>query len=227
MKKLNHWQFGRFLSNWRTILAALGLALIGAPEIHGAIMGISFTGTTRNAQVASDCTLGWSFTTTQPISISALGVWDWGDDGLNESHVIGIWDSTGSSLLCEGTVATGTNSPLDSGFRFTTVLTGQTTLDAGSYILGAYCHGASAEPVISGISAGTLTEGPEITFGENRMLLGASMAAPTSTLGSVYDPGLFGPNFQYIAVPEPRDYAVLTAIGLVIFSVCRRIAAAR
>jgi hypothetical protein len=221
MKKVKYKLYTSCAPNWRPILAALGLAIIGVPGIDGAV-AISITGTTRNAQVASSCTLGWSFSTSQPISISALGVWDWGGNGLNESHVVRIWDSTGASQLCEGHVATGTGDLLDLDFRYTTVLTGQTTLDAGSYIIGAFCLGTGAEPLISGTAVGTLTEGPGITFGENRMVLGASMAAPTSALGSTYDPGLFGPNFQYTVVPEPRDYAVLAAMGLVIFSVCRR-----
>jgi hypothetical protein len=221
MKKIDYKLYSSCLPDWRTILAVLSLFTIGAPGIHGAV-AISFTGTTRNAQVASDCTLGWSFTTSQQISISALGIWDWGDNGLKESHVVRIWDSTGSSQLCEGHVATGTGDPLDSGFRYTTVLTGQTTLNAGSYIIGAFCLGAGSEPLISGTSVGTLTEGPGIAFGENRMLLGSSMAAPTSSLGSIYDPGLLGPNFQFSAVPEPQDYAVLTAMGLMFFSFCRR-----
>ena len=61
-------------------------------------------------------TLGWEFDVLDPISVTALGVFDDSQDGLVDRHPIGIWDS-GGTLLASTTVSSGTADPLVDQFR--------------------------------------------------------------------------------------------------------------
>ena len=50
-------------------------------------------------------TLGYTFTTTVPYNINALGVWF---DGLGFSHQVGLWDSAGNLLVSTTVLPTDT-----------------------------------------------------------------------------------------------------------------------
>lgn len=43
------------------------------------------------AAAGSEMTIGWRFYVDQQITITALGLYDYGDDGLASNHVMGIW----------------------------------------------------------------------------------------------------------------------------------------
>src|SRR5438477_11587207 len=68
-------------------------------------------------------TNGWAFSTASAITVTSLGYWDFGSDGLATSHQVGIWDSAGT-LLMSGTVAAGTADSLSNGFRFNSTISG-------------------------------------------------------------------------------------------------------
>src|SRR3954471_7014198 len=111
------------------------------PETSGD-RAIDFTDTGDNV-VPSDQTFGWTFTVNanqnenRPVTVTALGVWDGPSltpspsptptptatpgDGLQNDHVVTIWDSNGTALV-SGTVAAGTSAPIDdNNFRYVAV----------------------------------------------------------------------------------------------------------
>jgi hypothetical protein len=96
--------------------------------------------------------LGWSFTNTVPIQITALGFWDYMGDGFEDNSLggttnveVGLWDAD-QKLLAQVTVQSA--DPLlnvlsdQSGFRFHS-LASPVTLKPGIYVLGGTTHGES------------------------------------------------------------------------------------
>jgi hypothetical protein len=73
-------------------------------------------------------TFGNVFTPARDIIIDSLGIFDYGEDGLGESHEVGIFESSGT-LLASAVVPAGTVSPLDNHFRYTDIV--PTRLEAG------------------------------------------------------------------------------------------------
>ena len=55
-------------------------------------------------------TIGWQFTVNQAITITHLGLFDLGQNGLVESHNIGIWSIAGGSPLVQGTIPAGSGT---------------------------------------------------------------------------------------------------------------------
>ena len=148
---------------------------------------------------------GFSFTLTEQVSVTSLGWLDVGRDGLAADHQIGIWTSTGS-LLLTGSVASGTVNPLDGDFRYTSTLTGVTSLAAGDYVIAG--SSTVTEQSLRSLSSSQVSFAPQIIYG-NSMTGGASFAFPTLAT-TPFDIGYFGPNFQFeTAVPELNASASL------------------
>ncbi|HUT35727.1 MAG TPA: DUF4082 domain-containing protein [Planctomycetota bacterium] len=154
--------------------------------------------------------LGFQFTTNQPIVVSALGFYDNGQDGLVESHSVGIFDTSGS-LLASAIVEP--SDPLDGLFRYH--LIDALTLPAGQDFIAAAVTGT--EEYFWGPLS--IAWDPSITFVMDRydLTTGDNLIFPTSASGA----GLvrwFGPNFQIGAaeqvIPEPHCLAILALGGL-------------
>lgn len=154
-------------------------------------------------------TVGWEFTLDEPKLIMDLGVFDEGQDGLNETHAVGIWNAAGT-LLAATTIGAGTSAPLDGLFRYGWV--SPTMLPAGTYTIGSYYATASAsggDPL--GVkNTMTLSEG--VTWIDSKQNAWPGFSQPT--LGTMFDPGIFGPNARFGAVPEPSTF-VLAAVGVI------------
>ena len=164
----------------------------------------------------SGTTYGWSFSVGEtPLSVTHLGYFDAGLDGLVDEHRVGIWDFSGA-LLVEGTVPAGAIGTDAGAYAFTSV--DATTLPANeTYFIGGMSPSAS-DAVIA--FAGPQTYAPQVTY------LGASYSetggftAPDTLYGASH--GIFGPNFQFTPIPEPHHHATLAGIGLAIFFGVRR-----
>lgn len=189
------------------LAAALASSVAFSPA-HAApalgIVGGSFGG------AGSPLTVGWNFTVLSPVNVTSLGIFDKDLNGLAQSHDVGIWDG-GGGLVASATVPGGTGAPLTDQFRYQSI--SAVSLSPGNYKIGAL-YADDADLFV--YQATGLSVDPSIAFGGNAGLNGSSLARPTSSFGSFYDPGLFGPNFQIGAasVPDGGSALALFALGV-------------
>ncbi len=168
---------------------------------------ISFDNTTGLPLGNPAFTLGWSFSTNSAVTVSSLGVFDSGLDGLADSYQVGIFNSSGT-LLTSTTVQSGTVDPLINQFRYAS--TASVTLAAGAtYSIGALyltgddglvaSPGGFGDPVNFALN-------PAITFLDAGYAFGGTLTAPQNGGGGE---GYFGPNFLAGGVPELSTWAMM------------------
>ncbi len=153
-------------------------------------------------------TLGWVFTTNEPIIVTHLGVFDGGGDGLNESHAIGLWRVVDTELVTT-TVPSGTAATLEDDYRYVPI--SGVILDAGqTFVIGAHFTGFQEE--IRHPTTSYATD-PAITWveGRNTGFAGGALTVPTIVNPA---PGTFAMNFKFVPVPEPSSIAMLVMGGL-------------
>ena len=151
-------------------------------------------------------TLGFSFTADTPLSVTALGAFDWEHDGFASSHEVGLWDENGN-LLASTAVASG--DTLIGDFRYKTISSIQLT--AGNlYYVGASNFGAGEAYGYSG----TVSSFWGATFVSSAFTQANGLEFPPYLSGA--QPGYFGGNLLVAPVPEPETYAMLAAgLGLI------------
>ena len=177
--------------------AAFLLLLLAAPVM--AAPYITFTGGEATTDFPNR-TFGFEFSTGRAaVEIFSLGFWDSGEDGLAQSHQVGIWSADGSNLLASATVPAGLGGYLDSGFRFVSIT--PVVLPANETFLAGAFNGT--ETIIRYTTA---TTNPAIFLGSTRFAPTPTgdglFTAPIEAQGETFDDGYFGPNFNG-AVPEP------------------------
>ncbi len=142
---------------------------------------------------ANPATIGWTFTLGSDITVTSLGLYDSGEDGLANAHDIGIWNNSGT-LLTSTTIPSGTSATLNAGYRYVSIT--PVVLSAGqTYVVGAFYPVGSGDKFIYNSSQ---TYASPITFGQSRQT--ALFGSPPSSLSfpglhASLDQGLFGPNF--------------------------------
>ena len=199
----------KILSRTTLFFGALIVALIACCplEARAATIALSFTGGTTGENTTFDGTFGWAFTLSSPVLVTELGLWDLNNDGLNTSHVVTIWTSTGTQEA-QGTIPSGTGATLTDGFRYVSIA--PVLLPAGSYTIGGF-YSASSD--VQAIGASTITTASGVTYDGSR-----------STAGFVFPAGddffvpnsYFGPNFQFTApsTPDSGSTSVLLLLGV-------------
>jgi hypothetical protein len=186
------------------VFLSMGLvALMAGPSLAG--LGVDFTGVTTDF-TNGNWSLGWSFTTNGPVTITKLGFYDAGQDGLAQDHAVGIYDSSGN-LLVSTTVLT--TDPLTSWFRFHDI-TPLTLAGSETYYIQAVTGSENYTYFTTGF-----TVDPSINFIQDAWVLGAggALAFPDSTAGITQADGgaYFGPNFDSTPVPVPPTLLLLAS----------------
>lgn len=196
----------------KTILLSGSLALAAFP----AIIGVGTTGGTATLSPTLS-TIGYAFSVNSAVDLLALGYWDQGGNGLVSSHEVGIWDS-GGTLIASVTVPSGVAATLDSGYPFVN-LGAPVALGVGTYVIGGFTYAGPPDgPSDRHLVEPALAVAPQLTFLEDRLIAGPSLAMPTTTSASLTS-AYFGPNLiiepQQIGgdVPEPST-AVLALAGM-------------
>lgn len=196
---------------------ALALAAIASPvaaqqtAVNLITPGAEYSG--------SPFTLGFEFTVSSPVSITALGVYDSGADGLTAPASIGLYDTSGN-LLTSGNIAAG-GGTLDGLFRYVTITPFSLT-PGTDYVIGSYeSDNASSLGTDQG---GTGTINPLVTIIQDRYNENGSLAYPDLSDGHSGGAWL-GANFQFSisGVPEPATWAMmLIGFGAIGFALRRR-----
>ena len=173
------------------------LVVIAAPSVvMGGDLALTFTDGNPNF-TQMDWMAGWRFDVNDDILVDGLGFWDSNDDGLNESHEVGIWTDAGD-LVTSGVVPSGTAAPLDQGFRIQPI--SPVMLTAGTrYRIAAYLSSTNNDGVITA-SANSSTI-PEITYLDRAFLDGPGGFTFPSGFNQAALDANFGPSFT--VVPEP------------------------
>lgn len=191
------------MKSW--VLAAIAAASIAAPASAQTFAAVtSITGGSLS-QTNPNLTYGFAFTVNQTFEITALGYYDSGADGLTGAHIVGLYDSTGNTLLTSGTVQAGTASTLSNGYRYAPVAY---TLNAGSYVLAGTSVDIDtylSSPTAVGTAPGLTLNGGRIGFGSTQGVL----SPPNSAVGSALSYQTV--NFQYFdaSAPEPASWAMM------------------
>lgn len=174
-----------------------------APAVRAQTPAVSISGASEFGPVTG--TYGWAFTLSTTLSVTDLGYFDFGGNGLNEAHQVGIWTNTGT-LIVSATVPSGTTGTLNSGFRY--VLVPTTLLAPGDYVIGGFDSGTSSDPIEVGA---TITTAPGITYNGSAVSGANAFSFPSEPgQGNSY----FGPNFEFSNVPEPATIGLLIFGGL-------------
>ena len=157
--------------------------------------------------------IGWEFTVSTPMAVSALGVWDAGGDGLTKVHQIGLFRMSDSALLVSASLLDGVGSTLIDGSRFVNVPSTPLVPGTNYYILA---DDFSTDPYVSG--NGSIGFSPEVNWlAVADTPVATIFGTPTFTPGTV---GNLGPNFRY-TIPGPGA-AGLLAFGTLLIGTRRR-----
>ena len=168
---------------------------------------------------------GDQFTPLANITVSELGFWDPNGTGLNESHVVGIFNSSGT-LLESGVVPSGTTGTLVDGFRYVAVT--PFTLDAGLTYTLAATLGPGGDGVGYTSPAG-VNLSPEISTSIDPSVY--IFAGSASDLVYPVNSGVsatfyVGPNFEFngatSSVPDGSSAALMLGAGLAAVAGIRR-----
>jgi len=186
-----------------TLSAVAAVALLAATSASATTLA-TISDTTGQQLGNGPFTLGWEFQANTAEIVTALGAFDDSQDGLNESHDVGLWDANGV-LLASTTIASGTGAALINQFRYNSVA--PVTLVAGQdYFIGAvWLDGA--DPMV--FAATGLTTDPSITYLSSAYIAGGTLTDPTFLDGGLG--GYFGPNLIGSTVPEPLSLSLFGA----------------
>jgi len=141
-------------------------------------------------------TVGWEFSTTGDLSVTSLGYFDANFNGLQTSHEVGIWNSSGL-LLVSATVPSGTGGTPINQFRYVAVA--PLFLAAGqTFRIGGFSDATpTPNPDDLRIAVGPTIVGP-ITLGTRAKE--SAVAGFSDPVNDVFGagPASFGPNFEFI-----------------------------
>ena len=198
------------------VIAAL-IAFCPAPTRAGTI-AFSITNPPNVLNVgAGEDTLGYAFTLSSQVTVTDLGFWDQGSNGLGNSRQVTIWNSLGMQEA-QGMVLSGTMSPITDGFRYVSIK--PVVLPAGSYTIGAFYPRLASDE--AGIMVGTITPASGITYGGSRSVEGNGFPMTDPFL---IPNSYFGPNFQFTTattVPDTATTCSLLGLSLTGLAFLRR-----
>jgi len=203
-----------------------GVMAAFAPSLQADNFGQAFTGAATGATLGDGpFTLGWSFTVTNPITVTNLAVYHDNGVGLLESHDVGIWNATGG-LVVSATVIPADPCVADQGgFQQWCIVSVSAKLAPGTYTIGAVWNNLLDPMIFPGTLSGegiANVNGPSIVLLQNEFVFGGTLTDPTNTTGDTMS--YFGPNFAYStsAVPEPGTLIMLGTGVLGLAGVLRR-----
>lgn len=161
---------------------------------------------------------GFSFQPTSDISVTHLGFFDAGRDGLSGDHLVGIFDSTYKNL---GYTTVPSMSNGGSSYFLYTLLLSPIALSSGEtyYILGDTGSEKYTWDTVGFYMAADINYLSDASIWGYADLQGDITGSVIYADPGVDDNGIFGPNFKYMPVPIPSAVWLLSSglIGLLGF----------
>ncbi len=138
---------------------------------------------------------GWEFKIDDAIVLTQLGLYDVGEDGLSQSHQIGIWDVTGQ-MRVSSVVPSGSASVIRDGYHYVEVA--PTLLTEGhDYVIGVFFEHAAPDRLLENLDG--LQMAPGIHYLWPRAGLTDVFSFPDNRQTDSPDAfNHFSANFQYI-----------------------------
>jgi hypothetical protein len=202
----------------RTIKTSIVIATLGCVALTNTKQAYAQTTALTNivganAVAGGDFVLGWEFTTNSTVSVTHLGVFDAGSNGLLSSHDVGLYRVSDGALLASTTIAT--TDTLDTGYRYKSIPT--TILNSGqAYRVAAVFPELGLDPWTSSSTSYSLDS--NLNFVGPRAAFSSTLTNPT--VGGSGN-GYFSANLK-IAAPEPGTLALITMGGVGFASRLRR-----
>ncbi len=159
--------------------------------------------------------LGFAFTVLSPVTVTALGFYDAGKNGLNAPHQVGIYDGS-CNLLASAVVAPG--DTLVGSFRYHAI--SPVVLGPGKYYAAAVTN--NNDPYL--IFVNSLEADSRLTFGGfviHSYGGDSSLACPNGPGADPSFKGDFGPNFLISDTANTPSGATPTPTGTKRASVCK------
>jgi hypothetical protein len=149
-----------------TIPVLLGLILIS--QAHASILpGLDWTGGQTDIGYDNQTfVMGYQFQANSAVTVNSLGAYDMGGDGLNTSHLVGIWDLSGNELARTEVLADEA-STLIGHFRYSMLSTALQLTEGQSYVVGAFGYGLGGDAYAYAVSG--LVQDPGITWENARL----------------------------------------------------------
>jgi hypothetical protein len=205
-------------------LVAAAAGVFVAMSAHAGPALTSWTGGIQ-ATAGGDQLYGWAFTVNSSVAATALGVFDSGSDGLSIAHDVGLYRTSDESLIASATVGAGTVGTFDAGFRYAELGTG-VLLTPGDYLILMTMPALNADTQF--ILASDPITAPQISYTHSVFDAGSSLRFPDPAYNGSYAAGMFGPNLEISAVPEPGTWTlILAGLGALAFTTRRRQTARR
>lgn len=199
------------------VLTIVALVLLTA-SAYAASPAVSWT-TLSHQEAWNGVTLGYDFQVgSSAVAVTEFGYFDFGNDGLQFDHQVGIWNQAGT-LLAQATVSAGIVNNLEDKYRYVG-LTAPLILSANTkYTIGGTANGEQYG--LSNLATGFTFNSLLASVGPSKYTYASGLNKPVTgpywTAGPIYA----GPNFKLAAVPEASTMVgfgsalVMAAPGLV------------
>jgi hypothetical protein len=194
----------------RTLLASAAIAAlttIGGVSPAGAVLALKFSALSTGMP-GFDASAGWSFTTTEKVTVTALDAFDPTGDGA--AGTVRLYNAAGMVLASAKVTTSDPKEGTAPVLFYSAKLAKPIVLLAKTkyFIAEDLGTATSANGNVTGL---TTTTG--ITYGAEVAAMGQGQKPTTDATMGAFSPGIFGPNFDVgavgLAVPEPATWAMM------------------
>lgn len=158
---------------------------------------------------------GFDFTPAEPIVVEALGIFDFGLNGLGTTLEVGLFDIDNDQQLSRASVPAGESGSLIGRFRYVAIEPQLLHAGVRYQLAGIIDYGREGthEGVLRGNAVIDIGMASPLTEFQNfrRSERTSTVVAPADQASSVVT---FGPNFLFRVVPEPSSGACCVAAVL-------------